>query len=66
MFVKSVTWNLIQLSITYFHVVKLSKFFTFSNDDCGVTENITMVHYLFGFCGSENIGLNHILLELKN
>ena len=40
----------------------LSKFFKFLNDECGVTKNIRMVQYLFWLSGSENTGLNHILL----
>ena len=42
----------------------LLKFFKFLKDECGITKNIGMVQYLLGFSGSENIGLNHILLEV--
>ena len=32
---------------------------------CNLVEHISLTEYLFGKMGSENLGLNHVLLELK-
>ena len=41
----------------------LEKVENFLRTTCNLTENLSMVHYLFGF--KDNKGLNHILIELK-
>ena len=43
----------------------LRTFFQFLKTNCGVSVHIGMVEYLLGFSGMKNIGLNHVLLELK-
>ena len=46
-------------------VLKIEDVFEYLHLKCSVSRRITLTDYLFGMMGSEHLGLNHILLELK-